>query len=72
MKPIGLSALPVADLRQGGREGVKILSISCSFWENLAKSYVDAPPGVGAPSSGKSWVRHWLQFACLLQRNIVT
>ena len=28
--------------------GVQILSISCSFWEILAKSYV------GAPSSGKS------------------
>ena len=24
--------------------GVQILSISCSFWENLAKSYVGAPP----------------------------
>ena len=38
---------PVADLRRG-REGrppwVQILSISCSFWENLAKSYVGAPP----------------------------
>ena len=35
--------------------GVQILSISCSFWEILAKSYVGAPPrGVGAPSSGKS------------------
>ena len=33
--------------------GVQILSISCSFWENLAKSYVGALPwGVGAPSSG--------------------
>ena len=25
--------------------GVQILSISCSFWENLAKSYVGAPTG---------------------------
>ena len=24
--------------------GVQILSISCSFWENLAKSYVGGPP----------------------------
>ena len=31
---------------------IQILSISCSFWEKLAKSYV------GAPSSGKSWIRH--------------
>ena len=39
--------------------GVQILSISCSFWEILAKSYVGAPLwGVGAPSSGKSWIRH--------------
>ena len=34
------------------------LSISCSFWENLAKSYVSAPWRVGAPSSGKSWIHH--------------
>ena len=39
--------------------GVQILSISCSFWENLAKSYVGGPPWrVGAPSSRKSWIRH--------------
>ena len=30
--------------------GVQILSISCSFWENLAKSYVGTPPGVLVPS----------------------
>ena len=29
--------------------GVQILSISCSFWENLAKSYVGAPPGELVP-----------------------
>ena len=34
---------------KGGHEGrappgVQILSISCSFWENLANSYVGAPP----------------------------
>ena len=42
--------------------GVQILSISCSFWEILAKSYVGAPPPpprrVGTLSSGKSWIRH--------------
>ena len=35
--------------------GVKILLISCSFWQNLAKSYVDTPPPlrmVGAPPRG--------------------
>ena len=37
--------------------GVQILSISCSFWENLACS---RPPWrVHAPPSGKSWIRHW-------------
>ena len=29
--------------------GAQILSIACSFWENLAKSYVGAPPGELAP-----------------------
>ena len=29
--------------------GVQILSISCSFWENLAKLCVGAPPGELAP-----------------------
>ena len=38
--------------------GAQILSISCSFWENMAKSYVGTPRGVGAPFSGKSWIRH--------------
>ena len=33
---------------------VRILSISCSFWENLAKLYVGASRRVGAPTSGKS------------------
>ena len=51
-----LSMNPVADLRgaRGMRAplGVQILSISCSFWENLAKSYVVAPWGVGAPPRG--------------------
>ena len=51
----------LADLG-GGREGrtpplgVQILSISCSFRENLACS---RPPWrVHAPPSGKSWIRH--------------
>ena len=43
----------MADLRgaRGRRAplGVEILSISCSFWENLAKSYVGTPPGELAP-----------------------
>ena len=35
--------LSVADLR-GTPPGVQILSISCSFWRNLAKSCVAPPP----------------------------
>ena len=33
--------------------GVQILSISCSFWEILAKSYVGAPPGSWRPLLGE-------------------
>ena len=33
--------------------GAQILSISCSFWENLAKSYVGAPPGSWRPLLGE-------------------
>ena len=45
---------PVADLHSKISDarpppGVQILSISYSFWENLAKSYVGAPPGELAP-----------------------
>ena len=56
------SQQPLADLGGGVRDarpplGVQILSISCSFRENLACS---RPPWrVHAPPSGKSWIRHW-------------
>ena len=51
---------------QEGSEGpsappprVPILSISGSFGEILAKSYVGALPWrVGGPTLGKSWIRH--------------
>ena len=59
--------LSVADLRQrpGARSPpplrFKIFSISCSFSENLAKSYIGAPlQRVGPPSQGESWNRPWL------------
>ena len=42
------------------RLGVQILSISCSFGEILVKSYVGVPWRVGAPTLGKSWIRHCL------------
>ena len=53
---------------KGGCEGyvpprAQILSISCSFWENLAKSYV------GAPSAGKSWIRHWETLPIRMETN---
>ena len=32
--------------------GVQILSISCSFWENFAKSYVGAPRELAPPPRG--------------------
>ena len=37
---------------------------ACSFWENLAKSYVGAPSPlrVGVPTSGKSRIHHWMPF----------
>ena len=35
---------------------VQILSISCSFWENLAKSYADIPPReLAPPNRGNPW-----------------
>ena len=55
---------------RGGSKGavrdapvVQILSISCSFWENLSKSYVRAPTpqGLAPPTSGKSWIRHYVE-----------
>ena len=43
-------------LSSGARDahspGVQILSISCSFWENSAKSYVGAPLGSWRPLLG--------------------
>ena len=51
---------PLADLRGGARDapppGVQILSFLCSFWQKNCK--IIAVLGVGAPSSGKSWIRH--------------
>ena len=35
----------------------KIFSISCSFSQNLAKSYVGAPLNGWRPSYGESWIR---------------
>ena len=50
-----LHVMQVTDLReaQGARPpGVQILSISCSFWEILVKSYVDTPRELAPPPRG--------------------
>ena len=63
VRDITLSELCVSDcdITSGGFRGVpgelpppgaQILSISCSFQEHLAKSYVGAPWGVDAPPLG--------------------
>ena len=43
---------------------VQILSISCSFWDNLANLYVGAPPGELAPlprgNPGSATAYYWL------------
>ena len=65
----------MADLSGGGgvRDarppplGVQILSISCSFWENLAKLCVHAPPGGFTPPPGGnpgSVTEMGLKFLC--------
>ena len=50
-------AIAVADLHSkildAPPPGVQILSISCSFWENLAKSYVGASPESWRPLLGE-------------------
>ena len=40
----------------------KIFSISCSFSQNLAKSYVGTPPEGWRPSKGESWIRPWVMW----------
>ena len=68
-----LFTLALADLGGGVRDarpplGVQILSISCSFRENLACS---RPPWrVHAPPSGKSWIRHCLGSPSSMGTNI--
>ena len=55
--------MSVADLRgRKGRAppGVQILLISCSFGKIWQNRMLAPPWGVGAPSSGKSWIRHWM------------
>ena len=67
--PIAL-ILALADLGGGGVRdarpplGVQILSISCSFRENLACSRPHWR--VHAPPSGKSWIRHWLDIGLII------
>ena len=44
--------------------GVQILSISCSFWEILA------PGELAPPTSGKSWIFHYITFEVHGNENI--
>ena len=44
---------PIQVSASGGSKGAQILSISCSFWENMAKSYVGAPLGSWGPLLGE-------------------
>ena len=39
--------------------GPKFSQFHAVFSQNLAKSYVGAPPRAGAPYYGKSWIRPW-------------
>ena len=53
MNGLQSNSCPLADIHSkildAPSPGVQILSISCSFWEHLAKSYVGVPPGGLAP-----------------------
>ena len=53
--------------------GVQILSISCSFGENWAKSYVGAPhpPGLVRPPRGNPGSATGYGFICTSQTDIV-
>ena len=46
------SAGSKGDARDACPPGAQILSISCSFWENLAKTYVGAPGELAPPPRG--------------------
>ena len=71
----------VADLRGGAGDappppGVQILSISCSFWEILAKLYVGAPPPGelappprGNPGSATEMYNEFPSFLYLFAKN---
>ena len=50
--------------RGGRRPAIQILSISCSFWEILAKSYVAAPSGGLAPLP---WGNHGFATAIIVK-----
>ena len=70
VEAVKILIIPIAVADLGGRSGrllrPEIFSISCSFSENLANSYVGAfppplpPRTVGAPSYGEFWIRPWI------------
>ena len=77
---INYNSQTVADLRGGAGDarpplGVQILSISCSFWENLTNLYVGAPPGELAPpprgNPGSATAKDTLTFNLSSQVEII-
>ena len=61
-----IQGLTVADLRGGGARdacpppGPKFFQFHAVFGEIWQNRMLAPPWGVGTPSSGKSWIRHWL------------
>ena len=60
------SRLKFKKIQQGHPPPAKMSPFPCSFQEKLGKWWIAPPLMVGAPLSGKSWIRHWfaLVFGC--------
>ena len=50
---------------------IKIFLISCSFGEKSGTFVCCTPPGVGAPSYGKFWIRPWFGMNVLHKKVLV-
>ena len=66
LKQLRLVSFTVADLRGGagdarppGSKFFRFHAVFGKFWQNRM---LVPPRGVGAPSSGKSWIRHWFNI----------
>ena len=65
--PFISSRIPLADLGEGGKRGTrkppprpKISSFSCSFREDWPNNRLTPSFRDWRPSSGKTWIRHWI------------